>query len=157
MTRGPSFEPIDEVRRITNFSTGELGTLLCDQLSAGGFEFVAFVGRMQRIVRLPNRLRLSRSPQTTNSMSGFPNFRWRRMSSESFMQLLSATTACATSRRLMAKVSSAPRFPSRQGGLTLTLEPATKVISKIRDWFPASRIVGWKYELEGTREVVYLT
>jgi deoxyribose-phosphate aldolase len=28
VTCGPSYEPIDEVRRLTNFSTGELGTLL---------------------------------------------------------------------------------------------------------------------------------
>ena len=38
VTCGPSYEPIDDVRRITNFSTGELGVLLTDKLAAAGFD-----------------------------------------------------------------------------------------------------------------------
>ncbi|HVY71907.1 MAG TPA: phosphopantothenoylcysteine decarboxylase, partial [Verrucomicrobiae bacterium] len=33
VTCGPSYEPIDEVRRLTNFSTGELGVLLAEELA----------------------------------------------------------------------------------------------------------------------------
>ena len=36
VTCGPSYEPIDEVRRITNFSTGELGILLANRLTRAG-------------------------------------------------------------------------------------------------------------------------
>jgi len=32
ITCGPSYEPIDEVRRLTNFSTGELGVQLSDSV-----------------------------------------------------------------------------------------------------------------------------
>ena len=38
ITSGPSYEPIDEVRRLTNFSTGELGTRLATGLQATGFD-----------------------------------------------------------------------------------------------------------------------
>jgi len=34
----------------------------------------------------------------------------------------------------------------------LTLEPSLKIISKLREWFPEARLVGWKYEVDGTRE-----
>lgn len=37
------------------------------------------------------------------------------------------------------------------GQLTITLEPATKVIGKMRELFPKSILVGWKYELVGTQ------
>jgi phosphopantothenoylcysteine decarboxylase/phosphopantothenate--cysteine ligase len=36
VTCGPSYEPIDQVRRLTNFSTGELGVLLSDELARAG-------------------------------------------------------------------------------------------------------------------------
>ncbi|HSI12626.1 MAG TPA: hypothetical protein VK961_11310 [Chthoniobacter sp.] len=35
--------------------------------------------------------------------------------------------------------------------MTLTLDPSAKLIHELRDLFPASRIVGWKYELIGSR------
>src|SRR4051812_16710236 len=44
VTCGPSYEPIDEVRRITNFSTGELGTLLANYLAKAGCEVVCYRG-----------------------------------------------------------------------------------------------------------------
>src|SRR5262249_11464474 len=44
------------------------------------------------------------------------------------------------------------KFATRDGRLHLVLAPATKVLQKLRDWFPEARIVGWKYELAGTRD-----
>ena len=43
-----------------------------------------------------------------------------------------------------------PKIASRSGALTLSLEPATKVIAKMRYLFPESILVCWKYELAGT-------
>ena len=48
----------------------------------------------------------------------------------------------------------AAKIPSRAGELTLTLEPLPKLLSELRSLFPASQIVGWKYELVGTRDEV---
>src|SRR3954464_75664 len=44
VTCGPSYEPIDEVRRLTNFSTGELGTLLAAALARAGCETICLRG-----------------------------------------------------------------------------------------------------------------
>src|SRR5476651_357114 len=44
ITSGPSYEPIDQVRRLSNFSTGELGTLLAEGFSAAGHTVVCFRG-----------------------------------------------------------------------------------------------------------------
>ena len=44
VTCGPSYEPIDEVRRITNFSTGELGIMLANRLTRAGCDVVCFKG-----------------------------------------------------------------------------------------------------------------
>jgi hypothetical protein len=45
----------------------------------------------------------------------------------------------------------AAKIASRSGALTIHLEPATKVIGKMRELFPESLVVGWKYELVGTK------
>jgi hypothetical protein len=47
---------------------------------------------------------------------------------------------------------SSPKFATRDGRLHLVLAPAMKVLPKIRGWFPDAQIVGWKYELAGTRD-----
>ena len=33
----------------------------------------------------------------------------------------------------------------------MRLEPTTKILPKLREVFPAARIVGWKFEVEGNR------
>ena len=43
------------------------------------------------------------------------------------------------------------KISSRQGPLTLILEPLPKLITELRALFPGAKIVGWKYELEGSR------
>ncbi|HEU0039728.1 MAG TPA: phosphopantothenoylcysteine decarboxylase [Verrucomicrobiae bacterium] len=44
VTCGPSYEPIDQARRLTNFSTGELGIHLSNQLARAGFEVFCLKG-----------------------------------------------------------------------------------------------------------------
>ena len=47
---------------------------------------------------------------------------------------------------------SSAKFATRDGRLHLILAPAMKILPRLRDWFPDARIVGWKYELAGTRD-----
>ena len=44
VTCGPSYEPIDQVRRLTNFSSGELGVHLSNHLARAGFEVICLKG-----------------------------------------------------------------------------------------------------------------
>src|SRR3984957_12649458 len=46
VTAGPTYEPLDEVRRLTNFSTGRLGTELANFLVARGPKVVLLIGEM---------------------------------------------------------------------------------------------------------------
>ena len=48
--------------------------------------------------------------------------------------------------------TTARKSPTRSGELTLTLEPTVKVLPRLRAIFPKAKIVGWKYELDGTRD-----
>src|SRR5207253_10574453 len=44
VTCGPSYEPIDQARRMTNFSTGRLGIALANALADQGWEVICFKG-----------------------------------------------------------------------------------------------------------------
>ena len=44
VTAGPTYEPLDEVRRLTNFSTGKLGSELANFLTARGHHVTLFIG-----------------------------------------------------------------------------------------------------------------
>ena len=44
VTAGPTFEPLDDVRRLTNFSTGRLGTELANFLAARGHKVTLLIG-----------------------------------------------------------------------------------------------------------------
>ena len=54
VTCGPSYEPIDEVRRLTNFSTGELGTILAAALARAGVETLCLRGVAATWPELPH-------------------------------------------------------------------------------------------------------
>src|SRR5262245_57264048 len=45
VTAGPTYESLDEVRRLTNFSTGRLGSELVNFLSARGHRVTLLIGQ----------------------------------------------------------------------------------------------------------------
>lgn len=44
ITSGPSYEPIDQARRLTNFSTGKLGVTLANSFTDAGHEVTCLQG-----------------------------------------------------------------------------------------------------------------
>ena len=53
VTAGPTFEPIDQVRRLTNFSTGRLGSELAACLAAAGHQVTLLLGEQATWTNLP--------------------------------------------------------------------------------------------------------
>ena len=45
VTAGPTYEPLDKVRRLTNFSTGRLGSDLANFLASRGHETTLLIGQ----------------------------------------------------------------------------------------------------------------
>jgi phosphopantothenoylcysteine synthetase/decarboxylase len=48
----------------------------------------------------------------------------------------------------------ADKIPTRMDSLLVELVATPKIIGKLRDYFPNANIVGWKYEMDGTRAEV---
>jgi len=151
VTTGPSYEPIDEVRRITNFSSGELGLLLTNALARAGCEVFCLKGAYAT----------SPIPLAKGHLIGFTtnddlHEKLARLAGEHDIAALFHVAALCDYR--VARVEdergarqSAAKIESRAGALTLSLEPARKVIAGLRQLFPKAALVGWKYELNGSR------
>ena len=154
VTAGPTYEPLDEVRRLTNFSTGRLGSELAGFLAARGHETTLLIGqqasfRGEGLVRkvetftttanLRDRLHALASQQVdavfhAAAVSDFAFGKtWRRDSQGALTEL------------------KAGKISTREGTLLAELAPTPKILAELRQWFPTARLVGWKYEVEGGR------
>lgn len=155
ITCGPSYEPIDEVRRITNHSTGELGITLANRLAHDGWDVECLVGAggtwRSALDERVRRTQFSTNDDLLRKLAALPN-------RERTAAVFHAAALCDFRVKQAVDAAGQPleraKIPTRGGEITLVLEPAPKVLARLRTLFPQSRIVGWKYELAGGREDV---
>jgi phosphopantothenate---cysteine ligase (CTP) len=154
ITAGPTYEPLDEVRRLTNFSTGKLGCLLANFLVEHGHEVRLLLGQGATY----------RGEQKAQSIETFTTTRdlAERMKKQAGKPTQAVFHAAAVSDFAFGKVfmrspqgalveCEAGKLSTRQGSLLAELVPASKLISELRGWFPAAYLVGWKYDVDGDR------
>jgi phosphopantothenoylcysteine decarboxylase/phosphopantothenate--cysteine ligase len=152
VTCGPSFEPIDQVRRVTNFSTGQLGIHLADRLAREGFEVFCLKGSSATYPGPSERAHLNLFDTNDDLFDLLKELSQTHQISAVFHVAALCDYRIRKVRDEQGHDCSAAKIASRSGCLNLVLEPATKVISQLRGLFPDSLLVGWKYELTGTRE-----
>jgi phosphopantothenate---cysteine ligase (CTP) len=154
VTAGPTFEPLDAVRRLTNFSTGRLGSELADYLAARGHDPVLLIGQHatytaeHRVchvetfsttenLRAHLRARAGQSIEAVFHAAAVSDFAfgkiWRRSPEGELTELR------------------AGKITTRQGTLLAELLPTPKILGEMREWFPTARLIGWKYEVDGDR------
>jgi phosphopantothenoylcysteine synthetase/decarboxylase len=151
VTCGPSYEPIDQVRRITNFSTGRLGITLANTFADAGHRVFCLKGEQATD---PTPLRAHKTiPFSTNDDLAE---KLQQLTTENIDAIFHAAALCdfkvAAVQNPAGETITSAKFPTRGDHLTLTLAPTTKVLPKLRPLFPKALIVGWKYELTGTRD-----
>src|SRR5258707_416145 len=66
VTAGPTYESLDEVRRLTNFSTGRLGSELATFLTAHGHEVTLMIGQQATFRGERQAARVETFTTTTN-------------------------------------------------------------------------------------------
>jgi len=155
VTAGPTFEPLDEVRRLTNFSTGRLGSDLGDFLAARGHEVTLLLGQAatfdgpRRVQQVQTFTTTAHLRETLQARAGQPFdavFHAAAVSDFGFGRIwLRSPTGELTPLQ-------AGKLPTRQGPLLAELVPTPKILADMRSWFPQARLVGWKYEVEGGRD-----
>ncbi len=154
VTAGPASEPIDDVRRITNFASGEIGNVLASALGRHGFSVLLFRGRGATCTDAPpeaalheftnNRdlTRLLGELSATRGGDVHAFFHAAALSDYAVAGVCGPDGSPATGRKI----------PGDLREIRIILEPAAKVLPHLRAWFPQAHITAWKYELDGSRE-----
>ena len=155
VTAGPTYEPLDDVRRLTNFSTGRLGTELANFLAARGHKVILLIGTMathggerraQRVETFTTTTDLREKLKAVSSKKVDAIFHAAAVSDFSFGRIFTPNEAGK-----LAEIKSVNKIPTRQGKLLVELVATPKIIAELRGWFPRTRIVGWKFEADGAR------
>jgi phosphopantothenoylcysteine decarboxylase/phosphopantothenate--cysteine ligase len=157
VTAGPSYEELDKVRRLTNFSTGTLGSELANYLAEQGHEVELLRGyystcqtatRARQVQVFTTGADLQRRLQGLQANSVDAIFHAAAIGDFGFGKIWRKSAA----GELVEENS--PKISTRGNPLLAELIPTPKIIASLRGWFPKARLVGWKYEVEGPAERV---
>lgn len=154
VTAGPTFEPLDGARRITNFSTGRMGVELSNFLVSRGHHVTLFVGeqatycgerRAHRTEGFTTTTNLREQLQGLSTQNIHAVFHAAAVSDFSFGKVWLREITGELREMKSGKIS------TRDGSLLAELVPTPKIIVQLRAWFPVAFLAGWKYEVDGKR------
>ena len=155
VTAGPTFEPLDEVRRLTNFSTGRLGTELANFLTAQGHKVTLLIGesatyrgecRAKKILVFSTTSDLRSQLKAMAGRQVGAIFHAAAVSDFSFGKLFQRDA-----QGTLRPFRSSKKISTRSGNLMVELVPTPKIIAELRGWFPQAILCGWKFEADGGR------
>ena len=157
VTAGPTVEPLDSVRRLTNHSTGTLGTDLANHLACAGHD----------VLLLRSRTATAAPPLHAVTTEAFATAgdlleRFQAHATQEPVAIFHAAAVgdfqVGTVFRRESDGSLVPvhsgKHSTRDGVLLAELRPTPKILAQLRDLYPKAWITGWKYEVDGTRDEV---
>jgi phosphopantothenate---cysteine ligase (CTP) len=149
ITGGPGSEPIDEVRSITNQSTGELSVKLARRFTEAGHPVELFLGRGALW-----RLESAKYFQTTDELGRMLGDLTDRNCVDVVFHAAALSDFGVEEIIVDGVRTKAAKISSDAESIQLLLRPRPKLIRQLRELFPSAYIVGWKFELEGKPEDV---
>lgn len=153
VTAGPTFEPLDHVRRLTNLSTGKLGTELANFLAAHNHDVTLLLGepvtyageiKTGNVVRFTTTADLDHKLKQLAAPTVDAVFHAAAVSDFAFGKIW-----LRSPEGELTEVKSA-KYSTRQGTLLTELVPTPKIIAGLRSLFPNAKLVGWKFEVDGS-------
>lgn len=136
---GSTFEPIDDMRVITNKGTGMTGYHLAYEAHIRGADVTLMVGSHNKI---PDFYWTLKEFNTTDNLSK----NLTTLKSKFDVIIVCAAIADYSPKKAKGKI------PTKKGGLTLELEPTPKVLELLRDSFKQTILVGYKAEADVTKK-----
>jgi len=157
VTAGPTVEPLDSVRRLTNHSTGTLGTDLANHLACTGHD----------VLLLRSRTATAAPPLHAVTTEAFATAadlleRFQAHATQEPVAIFHAAAVgdfqVGTVFRREADGGLVPvhsgKHSTRDGVLLAELRPTPKILAQLRNLYPKAWITGWKYEVDGTRDEI---
>ncbi|MDZ4742414.1 MAG: phosphopantothenoylcysteine decarboxylase [Verrucomicrobiota bacterium] len=164
VTAGPSYEPIDQVRRVTNFSTGRLGTELALYLMDFGHEVTLLLGELAtyHCAALDNTgdagheqmgkkgLEIVRFTTADDLLALFT--KRKGQAGAIFHCAAVGDFKVASVRDEQGRPLPYGKIPTNHPKVFIEMQPTVKILPRLRKLYPESRIIGWKYEVDGNQD-----
>ena len=147
VTIGPTQEPLDAMRLISNRSTGELGTQLALTLVRGDHRVIALRGTGATA----DSTELQQAGVHIIPFTTTEDLRKSLEQISSIEPQIDAIFHAAAVSDFYFSDAPTGKIPTTDAPLTLTLKPTPKLLPLLRDWFPTARIIGWKFEASGDK------
>lgn len=157
VTAGPTYETMDNVRRLTNFSTGRLGAELANHLTEQGLQVTLLLGeqathcgerKAQRVEKFTTTENLLEQLRALAAQPVAAVFHAAAVSDFAFGKIWQRSASGELVEIKSSKIS------TRQGTLLAELVPTLKIIAELRALYPNAKLIGWKYEVDGDRASV---
>ena len=146
VTAGATIEPIDEVRHLTNQSTGRLGSALAEKLHRSGHKVTLLLSETAQKLPELNNIEIQTFTTTVSLQRQIEDM---AASDISAIFHVAAVSDFMVAQSQNGKINSNTPF-------TLELMPAQKIINGLRNLYPDSLLIGWKYEVEGSSRSLLL-
>jgi len=157
VTAGPTVEPLDSVRRLTNHSTGTLGTDLANHLACTGHDVLLLRSRTATAAPALHAVTTEAFATAADLLGRFEAHATQEPVAIFHAAAVGDFQVGAVFRRdddgRLNPVHSG-KFSTRDGSLLAELRPTPKILAQLRDLYPKAWITGWKYEVDGTRDEV---
>lgn len=157
VTAGPTVEALDSVRRLTNHSTGTLGTDLANHLACAGHEVLLLRSRSATAPPPLHAVVTEDFSTTRELLACFEG----HATGEPVAIFHAAAVADFEVGGVFRRESDGSMVPlrsgkhsTREGTLWAELRPTPKILAGLRDLYPKAWITGWKYEVDGSRDKV---
>jgi len=156
VTAGPTYEPIDSVRRITNFSTGRLGSQLALYLASQGYRVKLLRGAMatfrleaSEAKLLDEMVEFTTSDDLREKLASFSTLGINAVFHAAAVCDFRPSKVYIPSMDYYSREVGVGKIPTAEGRISIELEPTPKIIANLRRWFSKAFIVCWKYEVVG--------
>lgn len=153
VTAGPAYEPLDEVRRLTNHSTGRLGIELANHLERQNVEVTLLIGDgaawkgeifARRLISFTTAESLAKALRTLSQETFDAIYHAAAVSDFRFGKIW------LNNAQKSLQTAGKGKLSTGSGRFLAELIPAPKILPSLRSMFPEAFLVGWKYEVEGT-------
>jgi phosphopantothenoylcysteine decarboxylase/phosphopantothenate--cysteine ligase len=146
VTAGATIEPIDEVRYLTNQSTGRLGSALAEELHRSEHQVTLLLSETAQKKPRSNNIEIHTFTTTASLQNLIKDMAKVDISAVFHVAAVSDFTPVQAQN---GKINSNTLF-------TLKLKPTQKIINSLRNMYPDSLLIGWKYEIEGNHRSLLL-
>jgi phosphopantothenoylcysteine synthetase/decarboxylase len=157
VTAGPTVEPLDAVRRLTNHSTGTLGTQFANHLAGCGHDVLLLRSRTATAAPPLHAVGTELFGTSHELLTCFQAHATPEPVAIFHAAAVGDFEIGAVYRRepdgTLLRLQSG-KYSTRDGVLLTELQPTPKILPQLRDLYPRAWITGWKYEVDGTRDEV---